>query len=78
MNIRNDIPPPPKYRGRPVTKHYANVLEVGDSYFVEASTESVAYAIKAAYRKPNCGHKQFRREKRTEEGVVGYRVWRVA
>lgn len=76
MGIAKDFPPPPP--GRRAKRHYANVLEVGDSYFVEASTESVAYAIKAAYRKPNCGHKQFRREKRTEDGVVGYRVWRVA
>ena len=76
MGIDKDIPPPPP--GPQAKRHFANVLEVGESYFVEATMESVVYAIKSAYRKPHCDHKKFRRERRTENGVTGYRVWRVA
>jgi hypothetical protein len=77
MGIDKDIPPPPPQSRADRQMHYAKQLEVGDSYFVACSADAAANAVKLAYRAPNCGHKKFRREKRTEGGLVGFRIWRI-
>lgn len=72
--IDNDVPLPDNY-GPHRKKHLASDLEVGQSYFVEASGEAVNYSIKKEQRRTT---KKFTRKAVTEGGVTGYRVWRVA
>lgn len=78
--IDDNIPLPADYNpkrpsGPNAKKHMADCLEVGQSYFVEASTEAVQFAIKKETRATG---KTFTRRKVTENGVDGFRVWRVA
>lgn len=77
--IDDGIPLPTDYRpdrpsGPNAKKHMADCLAVGQSYFVEASTEATNFAIKKEARATG---KTFTRRKLTENGVEGHRVWRL-
>ena len=78
--IDDGIPLPADYNpkrpsGPKAKKHMADVLEVGQSYFVESSTEAANFAIKQVTRSTG---RTFTRRKLTENGVEGHRVWRVS
>lgn len=70
MKFDTNIPIPPRNNTK---KHFADEIKVGESYFVEASGEAVAYTTKKVQRSTG---KRFTRRKVTEDGVSGYRVWR--
>ena len=72
--IDDDIPPP-KHYGPHNKKHMASELEVGQSYFVQASNEAVSFIIKKVSRATG---RRFTRKAQTENGISGYRVWRLS
>lgn len=75
MTTIDDGIPLPEHYGPHRKKHLASQLEVGQSYFVKASGEAVNFAIKKETRATG---KRFTRKAQTEDGVSGYRVWRLS
>ncbi len=74
--IRYDIPAPPvRRRGRPQKYPWAE-LQVGGTFFAPGKTNNQIAAC-ARHRTRRLGH-QFTTEVRTEQGVKGTRVWRIA
>ena len=74
MNFDKGIPLPPKKTARAIDRHGLALMEVGDSFFVNAAQTTISgVATHWGYK---LGRKYATR-KVTENGVHGVRVWRV-
>ena len=74
MNFDKGIPLPPKRTARATDRYGLALMEVGDSFFVNAAQAPLSGAA------TRWGHKLGRKyatRKVTENGAHGVRVWRV-
>lgn len=74
MGIDNNIPIPAGRIGNQRRKHFADRLEVGQSYFVVCTVAAIKTAINDARQGTGKG---FTRRKTVENGETGFRVWRI-